>query len=160
MGESGAPDSFWKDRVMVKTYSNDLRVRAIAIDEGRASSHEVAALLEVSPSWGINCLRRWSDDGSSAAKPVVSTGPSIDWSRTARSLETHHLRRRPTQRRNGRTHRTGKHQRYALVTHPTRDAGEKRCAKSSPAGTARRSRSPRLRAMLRRAAISGRSFWG
>src|SRR5450756_176651 len=33
----------------------------------------------------------------------MSTGRSIDWSRTARSLENHHLRSRPTQRRNGRT---------------------------------------------------------
>jgi transposase len=54
---------------MAKPYSNDLRVRAIAIVEGGASRHEVAALLEVSPSSVINWLRRWSDDGSSAAKP-------------------------------------------------------------------------------------------
>src|ERR1017187_503518 len=33
----------------------------------------------------------------------MSTGRSIDWSRTARSLENHHLRSRPTQQRNGRT---------------------------------------------------------
>ena len=33
----------------------------------------------------------------------MSTGRSIDWSRTARSLENHHLRSWPTQRRNGRT---------------------------------------------------------
>src|ERR1019366_90276 len=32
----------------------------------------------------------------------MSTGRSIDWSRTARSLENYHLRSRPTQRRNGR----------------------------------------------------------
>src|SRR5664279_6285655 len=32
----------------------------------------------------------------------MSTGCSIDWSRTARSLENHHLRSRPTQRWNGR----------------------------------------------------------
>src|SRR5450759_1920849 len=32
----------------------------------------------------------------------MSTGRSIDWSRTARSLENHHLHSRPTQRRNGR----------------------------------------------------------
>jgi transposase len=69
MSESGALDSFWKDRVMAKPYSDDLRVRAIAIVEGGASRHEVAALLEVSPSSVINWLRRWSDDGSSAAKP-------------------------------------------------------------------------------------------
>jgi hypothetical protein len=54
---------------MAKPYSDDLRVRAIAIVEGGASRHEVAALLEVSPSSVINWLRRWSDDGSSAAKP-------------------------------------------------------------------------------------------
>src|ERR1019366_10532755 len=58
-------DSFWKDRVMAKPYSDDLRVRAIAIVEGGASRHEVAALLEVSPSSVINWLRRWGDDGSS-----------------------------------------------------------------------------------------------
>src|ERR1035437_8597603 len=46
MSESGALDSFWKDRVMAKPYSDDLRVRAIAIVEGGASRHEVAALLE------------------------------------------------------------------------------------------------------------------
>src|SRR5664279_1793361 len=55
-------DSFWKDRVMAKPYSDDLRVRAIAIVEGGASRHEVAALLEVSPSSVINWLRRWSDE--------------------------------------------------------------------------------------------------
>jgi transposase len=69
MSESGALIPFWKDRVMAKPYSDDLRVRAIAIVEGGASRHEVAALLEVSPSSVINWLRRWSDDGSSAAKP-------------------------------------------------------------------------------------------
>jgi transposase len=69
MSESGALDSFWKDRVMAKPYSDDLRVRAITIVEGGASRHEVAALLEVSPSSVINWLRRWSDDGSAAAKP-------------------------------------------------------------------------------------------
>src|SRR5450759_5218244 len=58
MSESGALDSFWKDRVMAKPYSDDLRVRAIAIVEGGASRHEVAALLEVSPSSVINWLRR------------------------------------------------------------------------------------------------------
>ena len=63
MSESGALDSFWKDGVMAKPYSDDLRVRAIAIVEGGASRHEVAALLEVSPSSVINWLRR------SAAKP-------------------------------------------------------------------------------------------
>jgi transposase len=54
---------------MAKPYSGDLRGRAIAIVEGGASRHEVAALLEVSPSTVINWLRRWRDDGSSAAKP-------------------------------------------------------------------------------------------
>ncbi len=108
MSESGVLDSLRKDFGMPKPYSDDLRGRAIAIVEGGASRHEVAGLLEVSPSSVINWLRRWSDDGSSAAKPVVSMGRSIDWSRTARSLENHHLRRRPTQRRNGRTLRTGK----------------------------------------------------
>jgi transposase len=38
---------------MAKPYSDDLRVRAIAIVEG----------------WVINWLRRWRDNGSSAAKP-------------------------------------------------------------------------------------------
>jgi len=54
---------------MAKPYSDDLRARAIVIVEGGASRHEVAALLEVSPSSVINWLRRWNDDGSSAAKP-------------------------------------------------------------------------------------------
>jgi len=54
---------------MAKPYSEDLRARAIAIVEGGASRHEVAALLEVSPSSVINWLRSWNDDGSSAAKP-------------------------------------------------------------------------------------------
>lgn len=69
MSESGVLDSFWKDRGMARPYSDDLRARAIAIVEGGASRHEVAALFEVSPSSVINWLRRWSDDGSSAAKP-------------------------------------------------------------------------------------------
>src|SRR5258708_14237599 len=69
MSESGARDSFWKDEGMAKPYSDDLRARAIAIVEGGASRHEVAALFEVSPSSVINWLRRWRDDGSSAAKP-------------------------------------------------------------------------------------------
>jgi transposase len=54
---------------MPKPYSDDLRARAIAIVEGGASRHEVAALFDVSPSTVINWLRRWYDDGSSAAKP-------------------------------------------------------------------------------------------
>src|SRR5260370_18656276 len=69
MGGSGAFDSFWKEGVTIKPYSVDLRVRGVAIVEGGASRHEVAALLEVSPSSVINWLRRWSDDGRSAAKP-------------------------------------------------------------------------------------------
>ena len=54
---------------MPKPYSDDLRGRAIAIVEGGASRHEVAGLFEVSQSTVINWLRRWRDDGSSAAKP-------------------------------------------------------------------------------------------
>jgi transposase len=54
---------------MAKPYSDDLRARAIAIVEGGASRHEVAALFEVSPSSVINWLRRWRDDRSSVAKP-------------------------------------------------------------------------------------------
>ena len=54
---------------MAKPYSDDLRARAITIVEGGASRHEVAALFEVSPSTVINWLRRWHDNGSSAAKP-------------------------------------------------------------------------------------------
>ena len=59
---------------MGKPYSDDLRARAIAIVEGGASRHEVAALLEVAPSSVIKWLRRWRDDKNSAAKP---TGGSI-----------------------------------------------------------------------------------
>jgi transposase len=69
MSESGALDSLRKDFGMPKPYSDDLRGRAIAIVEGGASRHEVARLFEVSPSTVINWLRRWRDDGSSAAKP-------------------------------------------------------------------------------------------
>ena len=69
MSESGALDSLRKDFGMPKPYSDDLRGRAIAIVEGGASRHEVAGLFEVSPSTVINWLRRWRDDGSSAAKP-------------------------------------------------------------------------------------------
>ena len=54
---------------MAKPYSDDLRARAIAIVEGGASRHEVAALFEVSPSSVIKWLRRWRDDGSSVSKP-------------------------------------------------------------------------------------------
>ena len=54
---------------MPKPYSDDLRGRAIVIVEGGASRHEVARLFEVSPSTVINWLRRWHDNGSSAAKP-------------------------------------------------------------------------------------------
>ena len=54
---------------MARPYSDDLRARAIAIVEGGASRHEVAALFEVSPSSVINWLRRWRDEGSAAAKP-------------------------------------------------------------------------------------------
>ena len=49
---------------MAKPYSGDLRARAIAIVEGGASRHEVAALFEVSPSTVIKWLQRWRDDGS------------------------------------------------------------------------------------------------
>src|SRR5271165_6132013 len=69
MSESVALDSFWKDCGMAKPYSDDLRARAIAIVEGGASRHEVAALFEVSPSSVIKWLQRWHDDGSSGAKP-------------------------------------------------------------------------------------------
>lgn len=54
---------------MARPYSDDLRARAIAIVEGGASRHEVAALFEVSPSSVINWLRRWRDEGSAVAKP-------------------------------------------------------------------------------------------
>jgi len=53
---------------MAKPYSDDLRARAIAIVEGGASRHELAALFEVSPNSVIK-LQRWRDDGSSGAKP-------------------------------------------------------------------------------------------
>ena len=69
MSESGVLDSLRKDFGMPKPYSDDLRGRAIVIVEGGASRHEVARLFEVSPSTVINWLRRWRDDGSSAAKP-------------------------------------------------------------------------------------------
>jgi transposase len=69
MSESAAHDSFWKDCGMAKPYSDDLRARAIAIVEGGASRHEVAALFEVSPSSVIKWLQRWRDDGNSGAKP-------------------------------------------------------------------------------------------
>jgi Homeodomain-like domain len=78
MSESGAPDSFRKDFGMPKPYSDDLRVRAIAIVEGGASRHEVAALFEVSPSTVINWLRRWRDDASSAAKPSGGSVSSLE----------------------------------------------------------------------------------
>src|SRR5260370_9187255 len=74
MSESGALDSFWKDGGMAKPYSDDRRVRAIAIVEGGASRHEASALLEVSPSSVINSLRRWRDDCRSAANPTGGSG--------------------------------------------------------------------------------------
>jgi transposase len=52
---------------MPKPYSDDLRARAIAIVEGGASRHKVAALFEVSPSTVIKWLQRWPDIGSAAA---------------------------------------------------------------------------------------------
>lgn len=74
MSESGALDSFFEGREMGKPYSDDLRARAIANVEDGASRHEVAALLEVSPSTVIKWLQRWRDDHSSTAK---SSGGSI-----------------------------------------------------------------------------------
>src|SRR5258708_650821 len=69
MRGSGALDFFWKGGGRAKPYSDDLRAGVIGIVEGGASRHEVAAFFEVSPSLVINWLRRWRDDGSSAAKP-------------------------------------------------------------------------------------------
>jgi transposase len=63
---------------MPKPYSDDLRGRAIAIVESGASRHEVAGLFEVSPSTVINWLRRWRDDGSSAAKPSGGSASPLE----------------------------------------------------------------------------------
>ena len=54
---------------MAKGYSNDLRVRAVAIVESGESAREAARLLNIGASTAIRWIARWTTTGSVAAKP-------------------------------------------------------------------------------------------
>ena len=54
---------------MANGYSNDLRVRAVAIVEDGDSAREAARLLNVGASTAIRWIERWTTTGSVEAKP-------------------------------------------------------------------------------------------
>ena len=54
---------------MANGYSNDLRVRAVAIVEDGDSAREAARLLNVGASTAIRWIERWTNTGSVAARP-------------------------------------------------------------------------------------------
>ena len=55
---------------MANGYSNDLRVRAVAIVEDGDSAREAARLLNVGASTAIRWIERWTTTGSVEAKPA------------------------------------------------------------------------------------------
>jgi transposase len=54
---------------MAKGYSNDLRVRAVAMVEAGESAREAARLLDIGASTSIRWIDRWTKTGSVDAKP-------------------------------------------------------------------------------------------
>ena len=54
---------------MAKGYSEDLRVRVVALVEAGESRREAARLLDVGASSAVRWLDRWTSTGSVAAKP-------------------------------------------------------------------------------------------
>src|SRR5476649_1220469 len=96
----------------------------------------------------------------------MSTGRSTDWSRTARSLENHHLRSRPTQRRNGRTLRFRWADERANLRHiySTMSGSDARSPRyrhhGQPCGSQGRWRAPGNRSGGRAPAISAAVFAG
>jgi len=54
---------------MAKGYSNDLRVRAVAIVESGESAREAARVLSIGASTAIRWIERWTTTGSVEAKP-------------------------------------------------------------------------------------------
>ena len=54
---------------MAKGYSEDLRVRVVALVEAGESRREAARLLDVGASSTVRWLDRWTTTGSVAAKP-------------------------------------------------------------------------------------------
>src|SRR5215813_9638558 len=54
---------------MAKGYSNDLRMRAVAMVEAGESARETARLLSVGASTAIRWIARWTTTGSVDAKP-------------------------------------------------------------------------------------------
>ena len=54
---------------MAKGYSEDLRVRVVALVEAGESRREAARLLDVGVSSAVRWLDRWTTTGSVAAKP-------------------------------------------------------------------------------------------
>jgi transposase len=54
---------------MAKGYSNDLRVRAVALVEEGESRRETARVLGVGAATAIRWIERWTTTGSVAAKP-------------------------------------------------------------------------------------------
>ena len=54
---------------MAKGYSEDLRVRVVALVEAGESRREAARLLDIGASSAVRWLDRWTSTGSVAAKP-------------------------------------------------------------------------------------------
>ena len=70
MSESLGIDSPWRGWAMPKSYSSDLRERAIAIVEQEgASRREAAEMLGVSVASTVRWVQRWHESGSTAPKP-------------------------------------------------------------------------------------------
>ena len=64
---------------MAKGYSEDLRVRVLAIVEAGESARETARLLNIGASTAIRWIERWTTTGSVDAKP--GTGQAAHRSR-------------------------------------------------------------------------------
>ena len=58
---------------MAKGYSNDLRVRAVALVEEGESRREAARILGLGASTAIRWIERWATTGSVAASPARAT---------------------------------------------------------------------------------------
>ena len=69
MSESSSIDSPFRGLAMPKSYSADLRERAIQAVEMGASRHEAADRFEVSVSSVVKWVQRWHESRSAAPKP-------------------------------------------------------------------------------------------
>jgi transposase len=62
-------DSHTRGVLMPKSYSCDLRERAIEMVEARASRHEAAEHFGISVSSVVKWMQRWNESRSAAPKP-------------------------------------------------------------------------------------------